>query len=188
MAQGPPGPGALHPLRCCRPSCPLCAQSQAVRPSSSPGPAPPPPGQQAAAALQCPELPQQQWSHPQKQSSRGTERGGGRATGTPHPIRARSPIPQHGVPGLAGAVGQGSWGNWVCRGTRRGKGLSLGEKRDASPLTRAQSPGPESNGASREAADGGGGGVCWFQMARAQQCPERGRGVSSPTPPRPASE
>ena len=119
VAQGPPGPGAPHPLRCCRPSCPLHAQSQAVRPSASPGPAPPPPGQQAAAPLQCPELPQQQWSHPQKQCSRGTERGGRRATGTPPPNQGPLSYTPAWSPWACCSGGTGVlweiWGNWVCR-------------------------------------------------------------------------
>lgn len=85
---------------------------------------------------ELPELPSSSRVCPQEQCSRGT------ATGEGGP-QAPLPNPQCGDPGLAGegmGVPWAIWGSRTVGRTRKEKGLSLGEEKDASSLTRRSKP------------------------------------------------
>lgn len=168
----PRGPraGALRPLLCHRPSCPLCAHSQAVLPSSSPGPAPPAPGQQHSLLCSALAPPAASESIPGATLQRDREGKGG--PWAPHPIRA-GPHPAWRPWACEWARWDRAlweiWGNWVYRESKEGKGQSLGEKREVSSLTWGLSPGPETTGGPSWC--GGRRWACWFLMARAWDCP-----------------
>ena len=123
---GAPRAGALRPLLCHRPSCPLCAHRQTVPPSSSPGPAPPPPGQQQSLLCSAPAPPAASESIPGATLQRDREGKGG----------PRAPT-QQGDPGLAnGPGGTGPFGRSGGTGStgraRRGRARAWG-RRERSP-------------------------------------------------------
>ena len=139
LPQGRPGPGATHPPL--EPgahalSCPFGGPEQSSAAGPPQAPAPPPPEQQAEASPQCLSSPAAAQSVPRSNAAEG-RRWGKEGQRRPHPI------PQHGDPGLAGegtGVPWAIWGSRTVGRTRKEKGLSLGEEKDASCLTRGGKP------------------------------------------------
>lgn len=114
-----PGPSAPCPLLC-RPSCLLCAHSQAVPPSSSQRPGPTP-SRATAEALRCPSSLAASESIPGATLQRDREGG---PPGTPPPS-GRLLLSMETLGLLKGAGWDRAlweiWGNWVYRESKEGR-------------------------------------------------------------------